>query len=343
MKLKMLIRRKYLPITITVSLFIATYLLAALKYPGLLTPQVLFYLLIDNSFILISAIGMTFVILTGGIDLSVGPMIAFTAMISAWLVEVLYISPLATIPIVLLVGILFGAIIGSMIQFFNVPPFIATLAGFFFARGMCFIISVDAIRINHPFYKAASSFQIRLPGNSFVSISVVVALLVVVLGIYLAHYTNFGRTVYAIGGNESSATLMGLPVPRVKVLVYTFNGFCSALAGVVYSIYMLSAHGWYAQGMELDVIASVVIGGTPLTGGVGYVFGTLFGVLIQGLIQTIIIFDGNLNTWWTKIVIGLLTLVFILLQRLLSTRGRTQVISSARKAPADSASPAAAD
>jgi ribose/xylose/arabinose/galactoside ABC-type transport system permease subunit len=144
----------------------------------------------------------------------------------------------------------------------------------------------------------------------------VIVLVVLLAAIYLAHLTRFGRTVYAIGGNEQSALLMGLPVARTKMLVYTLNGFCSALAGVVFSIYMLSGYGLYTNGLELEAIASVVIGGTMLTGGVGYVIGTVFGVLIQGLIQTIIMFQGTLNSWWTKIVIGLLTLLFIGMQSL---------------------------
>jgi len=330
MKTPFSFNRKYLTILVTVGLFVFTYLLASLKYPGLLSPQVFFYMLIDNSFLLISAIGMTFVILTGGIDLSVGAMIAFTSMLSAWMIEILGFPPVLTIPLALLAGVILGAVMGSTIQFFKVPPFIATLAGYFFARGMCYIISVDAIRITHPFYKTAAAFQIHLPGNTFISVNVVIALAMVGAGIYLAHFTSFGRTIYAIGGNEPSARLMGLPVPRTKILVYTFNGFCSALAGITYSFYMLSAHGSYADGMELDVIASVVIGGTPLTGGVGYPFGTLFGVLLQGLIQTIIIFDGTLSSWWTKIVVGLLTLVFIVLQRVLSARKKARVISSTK-------------
>jgi simple sugar transport system permease protein len=175
-------------------------------------------------------------------------------------------------------------------------------------------------------------YQIRLPGGVFISINVIIALVAALVGIYIAHATRFGRVVYAIGGSEPSARLMGLPVARTKVLVYTINGFCSALAGVVYSFYMLSAHGLYANGFEMDVISSVVIGGTPLTGGVGYVFGTLFGVLIQGLIQTIISFDGTLNSWWTKIVIGLLTLAFILLQRMLSTRHKARTVKIPAKA-----------
>jgi hypothetical protein len=142
--------------------------------------------------------------------------------------------------------------------------------------------------------------------------------------IYIAHFTRFGRTVYAIGGNnganEQSARLMGLPVNRTKMLVYTLNGFCSALAGIAWSITVSSGHGLYAQGFEMTVIAAVVIGGTMLTGGEGYVFGTLFGVLVTGLIQTLIQFNGKLSSWWTNIVVGLLTLAFILTQSLLAAR-----------------------
>jgi simple sugar transport system permease protein len=131
----------------------------------------------------------------------------------------------------------------------------------------------------------------------------------------MAHATEFGRTVYAIGGNEHSATLMGLPVARTTVLVYTLSGFCSALGGVVFTFYTLSGYGLHAVGLELDAIAAVVIGGTLLTGGVGYMAGTLFGVLTLGIIQSLIMFDGSLSSWWTRIVIGALLFVFCVLQR----------------------------
>jgi len=142
----------------------------------------------------------------------------------------------------------------------------------------------------------------------------------VAVGIYLAQCTAFGRAVYAIGGSEASALLMGLPVGRTTVRVYTFSGFCSALAGVVFTFYMQSGYGLHAVGLELDAIAAVVIGGTLLSGGVGYVAGTLFGVLILGIIQTLISFDGSLSSWWTRIVIGALLFVFCLLQRLFESR-----------------------
>jgi simple sugar transport system permease protein len=296
------------------GLFILLYFYGVFQYKGVSSPQVFFNLFIDNAFLLITSIGMTFVILSGGIDLSVGAVIAFTTVLSADLVENRGMSPFLVIPLVLLIGTALGAVMGSIIHFFKVQPFIVTLAGMFFARGMCFVISTEAITISDPFYRAIALYRIPLFDKTFISVNVLIFLAVLAVALYLAHYTRFGRTVYAIGGNEQSAMLMGLPVARTKILIYTFNGFCSALAGVVFSIYMLSGYGLYTNGLELDAIASVVIGGTLLTGGVGYAAGTVVGVLIQGLIQTLIMFQGTLNSWWTKIVVGLLTLFFILMQ-----------------------------
>ena len=314
--------RRYLPVTVTIGLFVLAYAAAALKYTGLGSAQVFCNLLIDNAFLIISAVGMTFVILSGGIDLSVASVIAFTTVASAALLQNLSLSPLVVIPLVLLAGMALGAAMGALIQYFKIQPFVATLAGMFLARGACFVISVEAIPIDNPFYTAVAQYQVKFPGGSFVSINVIIALLVLALGMYLLQFTQFGRAIYAIGGNEQSALLMGLPVGRTKVLIYTLNGFCSALAGVVYSFYVLSGHGLYANGFELDIISSVVIGGTPLSGGVGYVLGTFFGVLIQGLIQVVISFDGTLNSWWTRIVVGALTLFFIVMQRFLSRAKR---------------------
>lgn len=319
MRGKLKLDRKFLPLLITLGLFMLLYGYGVMQYRGFSSPQVFFNLFIDNAFLLITSIGMTFVILSGGIDLSVGAVIAFTTVLSAYMLETLGLSPAVVIPAVLLMGVTLGAIMGSIIHFFKVQPFIVTLAGMFFARGMCFVISTDAITISDPFYRAVGLFRIPLFGKTFISVNVAIFLVVLIVAIYLAHFTRFGRTVYAIGGNEQSALLMGLPVARTKVLVYTLNGFCSALAGVVFSIYGLSGYGLYTNGLEMDAIASVVIGGTPLTGGVGYVAGTVVGVLIQGLIQTIIIFQGTLSSWWTKIAVGLLTLLFIVMQSAFSS------------------------
>lgn len=290
------------------------------RYTGFFSAQVLFNLLIDNAFLIIVAVGMSFVIISGGIDLSVGAVIALTTMISATLIETFQWTPIVVIPLVLCIGSLLGFIMGSIIHFFKIQPFIVTLAGMFLARGLCYVISLQTITITHPFYTAVAQTKVKLVGNSFISISVIIALVVVAAGIFIAHYTSFGRNVYAIGGSEQSSLLMGLPVARTKIFVYTLSGFCSALAGIVFTFYMLSGYGLHAVGMELDTIAAVVIGGTLLTGGVGYIAGTFFGVMIQGIIQTIISFEGTLSSWWTKIVIGLLLCMFILLQKILTAK-----------------------
>ncbi|AEI41987.1 galactofuranose ABC transporter, permease protein YjfF [Paenibacillus mucilaginosus] len=317
---KLRIGSQFVPALVTMVLFCLMFLAASAQYTGFFSAQVFLNLFIDNAFLIITAVGMTFVIISGGIDLSVGSVIALTTMISASLVEHHGWSPMVVIPLVLVIGSLFGWVMGYIIHEYQIQPFIVTLAGMFLARGLCYVISIETITITNETYTAISQAKVPLPGGNYVSISVVLALLVVGLAIYLAHYTKFGRNTYAIGGSESSALLMGLPVGRTKILVYTFSGFCSAMAGVVFTFYMLSGYGLHAVGLELDTIAAVVIGGTLLTGGVGYIAGTLFGVLIQGIIQTIIMFEGTLSSWWTKIAIGILLFLFILLQRVLVSR-----------------------
>ena len=313
---------KQLPIAVTVGLFILMYGAGSLLFAGFFSLQVFLNFFIDNAFLAITAIGMTFVIISGGIDLSVGSVIALTTMVSASLVEKQGWSPAVVIPLVLIMGATIGLIMGVVIQFFNVQPFIVTLSGLFLARGLCYLISIDSITITNEFYSGVSTHRIPFLFETSISWNVVIALVMFAVAIYLAHYTRFGRTVYAIGGNEQSAMLMGLPVPRTKVLIYTFNGFCSALAGVAFTFYMVSGYGLHAGGMELDAIAAVVVGGTLLTGGYGSVIGTFFGVLIYGTIQTLINFEGSLSSWWTKIVIGLVLLVFCLLQRLFERKAK---------------------
>jgi simple sugar transport system permease protein len=302
---------------VTVILLAVMLGLGGAAYPGFLSLQVVLNLLIDNAFLLVIAVGMSFVILSGGIDLSVGSVLALTTMISAWLLQVAHWPPAAVIAAALVLGALFGAGMGAVIHFFKLQPFIVTLAGMFLARGLCYLISINSITIDEPFFVAMSQTQLPFLGG-FVSPGALVAIVVLALAIWVAHYTSFGRAVYAIGGNEQSAAMMGLAVARTKILVYAFSGFCAALAGVLFSFYMLSGYGLHAQGTELDAIAAVVIGGTLLTGGYGYVAGALSGVLVLGAIQTLIAFDGTLSSWWTRIVIGGLLFVFCVVQRLMS-------------------------
>jgi ribose/xylose/arabinose/galactoside ABC-type transport system permease subunit len=312
---------RHLPLLVTLALFLAMAVTGGILYPGFLSPQVFLNLLIDNAFLCVAAVGATFVILTGGIDLSVGAVIAFTTVLLAMLVQQSGWHPLAAIPVVLALGSAFGAAMGLLIQRYRLQPFVVTLAGMFLARGAATLLSVDSIGINHPFYTTMSYVRIPL-GFGGLSVGAVLALLVVAAGIWIAQATRFGRTVYAIGGSETSARLMGLPVDSTLVAVYALSGFCSALAGVIYTFYMLSGYSQHALGLELDAIAAVVIGGTVLAGGTGYVAGTLIGVLILGLIQTMIVFDGTLSSWWTRIAIGLLLFVFCVLQRLFDLRRR---------------------
>ena len=318
------IHSQHLPIVATVSLFAAMATLGSVFYDGFFSPQVFLNLLIDNAFLVIVAVGMTFVVLSGGIDLSVGSVIAFTTMVSASLVEKHGWSPAAVIPLVLLMGTAFGAFMGFLIERFRLQPFIVTLAGMFLARGLCYLISIDSISMTNEFYSDVSQMRIPVWGDASLSIGAVIALIVLVVAVFVAHCTPFGRTVYAVGGSEHSALLMGLPVRATVIGVYTLSGFCSALAGVVFTFYMLSGYGLHAVGMELDAIAAVVIGGTLLTGGSGYLVGTLFGVLMLGIIQTLISFDGTLSSWWTRIVMGALLFLFCLLQRVFAAHKSPQ-------------------
>jgi galactofuranose transport system permease protein len=321
--------RRFLPVTATIVLFSVAYALGAVYFKGMRDPQAFLTLFITTPFLLISVVGETFVIITGGIDLSVSGVVALTTVASAALLRDGW-NPWAVMPLMLLMGMALGALMGALITYLKVQPFIATLAGMWFARGMCYIISDAEIRIYDRVYKILAGTKLLIPGLSdpvtqkgdYITILVVVSFVFFLIAIYFAHYTRFGRTIYSIGGNnganEQSARLMGLPVDRTTVLVYTLNGFCSALAGIAYSIYVGSGHGTHAWGFEMTVIAAVVIGGTMLTGGEGYIFGGLFGVLTTALIQTLIQFNGKLSSWWASIAIGTLMLVFIGVQGLVA-------------------------
>ncbi|SDR32588.1 galactofuranose ABC transporter, permease protein YjfF [Thermostaphylospora chromogena] len=310
----------YIPVLVTACLFAAMFAAGGVRYEGFATGQIILNVFIDNAFLLVVAVGMTFVILTGGIDLSVGAVVALSTMVSASLLSGPGWPAPAVIVLVLAIGATLGLGMGAIIHYFEVQPFIVTLAGMFLARGLCYTIGTDSIPITDPTFTAIAQARIDLPGGTWISLSVVIALVVVLAAAYTLHYTRLGRGVYAVGGGEQSALLMGLPVAKIKISVYAISGLCSALGGLLLSFYMLSGYGLHAVGMELDAIAAVVIGGTLLTGGSGYLLGTVLGVLVLGLIQTIISFEGTLSSWWTKIFIGLLLFAFILLQRLIAGR-----------------------
>jgi ribose/xylose/arabinose/galactoside ABC-type transport system permease subunit len=310
----------YIPLLITVALFVVLFLAGSVTYTGFFSLQVILNLFIDNSFLIIAALGETLVIISGGIDLSVGSVIALSTMIAAYLLTVMHLNVFLVIFIVLLAGLLIGLMHGILVTRFNFQPFIATLAGMFAGRGLCYVISTDTLNIEDPLFRAAAQYRIPMPGGSFISISAIIALAVLAVFIYIAHYTKFGRAVYAVGGSEQSARMMGLPVKKTLVLVYMLSGLTSAIAGIVFGFYMLSGYGLHALGLEMDAIAGVVIGGTLMTGGVGFVVGTMFGVLIEGIMQTLIMFQGTLNSFWTRIAIAGLLLIFIVVQRVIVLR-----------------------
>jgi ribose/xylose/arabinose/galactoside ABC-type transport system permease subunit len=316
--IKSLLRSQHAPLLATLVVLVALFTAASLLYEGFFSLRVVSNLLGDNAFLGIAAVGMTFVILSGGIDLSVGSMLAFSTILIATLVQNHQVPAPIAMLVALIIGASFGALMGFLIQRYELPPFLVTLGGMFFARGMAFVISQESIGITNKFYDAAQAFGLPLSDRVSLPLTAVIVLVVFAIGAILAHSTRFGRNVFAMGGNEASARLMGLPVNFTKVAVYALSGLCSAIAGIVATFYMGSGNPAFGVGFELDVIASVVIGGTLLTGGVGTIAGTLIGVLIFGTIQTALNFDGRLNSWWLRIAIGLLLLLFILFQRFLS-------------------------
>ena len=323
---------KYIMVYATIGIFLIIYAFGAIAYgsKGFTTLRTFVNMFIDNAYYGISAVGMTMVLITGGIDLSVASIASLTGMFIAYGSNVMGIHPLICILFSLIVGVGLGLLQGATIHYLNVPPFIATLTGNFFARGVCSLISRESIDISHPMIDALAKWKIYFmrPENgewvkikpiAFINFNLILFIVMIVIGTIILQKTRFGRNIYAIGGNEQSAKLMGLPVGRTKVLVYGFNGLCSVLAGVAYALYVKSGWNLSLQGGELEVITCAVIGGTLLTGGVGYMVGTLFGVLLKSVIPALITFNGNLLSWWGKIATGALLLLFICIQRAVVT------------------------
>ena len=310
--------RRHLPMFATALVLAATFLGCGLAFEHFFSLRVVVNLFTNYAHIGVIAVGMTFVILAGSIDLSVGAVLGFTTILVATLVTSHGIPPALAIPLALLLGTAFGAGMGALIQVFQLPAFLVTLAGMFLARGLAFGISPESVGITHPFFTAATDFGIPLTDRVSLGAPACLFLLTLGVGLLVARRTAFGRNVHAVGGSESSALLMGLPVARTRVAVHALCGFCAALGGVVFTLQTQSGNAAHGQGVELDAIAAVVIGGTALTGGVGHLAGTLMGVLVTGVILTAISFHGGLDSSWQRIAVGLLLLAFILLQRGLS-------------------------
>lgn len=315
-----MIAKRFIPLWITASLLLVMFLIGSMQFEGFASVRVVTNLFRDNAFLLITALGMTLVIISGGIDLSVGSVIALSGVLTSVLITEYHWHPLLAFALVLLLGTLFGALMGSIIHVYKLQPFIVTLAGMFLARGMATTISEESIAIDHPFYDAIADLSIALPGHGSLDISSLIFILFFIIVAVMMHYSRFGTNVYALGGNAQSAELMGISIAKNTISIYALSSFLATLAGIVFTFYTFSGYALGAIGVELDAIAAVVIGGTLLTGGRGFVLGTVLGVFLMGVIQTYITFDGTLSSWWTKIVIGLLLFFFIVLQKLLNGR-----------------------
>lgn len=331
-RMKKLDSKQFL-LLITIGLFLVMYLIGILVFQdknfGKL--QVFLNLFISNAGLIVAATGMTMVIITGGIDISVGSVIAMTCMLLAWMMEIKGMNAVLALVIVLIIGLIYGLVQGWLIAYLKIQPFIVTLAGLFFARGMTAVISTDMISIKNQLFLSWANAKIYFPfGGSvnrkgvmvypYLYPSVFLALIILVLFFIILKYTKFGRSVYAVGGNEQSALMMGVNIRFTKLKVYAINGVLGTFAGFLFSLNTCAGFVEQAKGFEMEAIASSVIGGALLTGGVGNVFGSLFGVLIKGTIETFITFQGTLSSWWTKITIAVLLAFFIILQSVLASR-----------------------
>ena len=321
-----LLDRRFLPVLGTVITLVIMLVIGEARYGGdrsFVSVKLFSNLLVDNSYLLVLAIGMTFVILTGGIDLSVGAVVALVGLVIARLL------PLGVpLPVVLIMGVLigstFGLLIGVMVQQFAIQPFIASLAAMFLARGLCNVVSVQSLAIKDEQFASLASWSLKFgEGRDIwkINLSMIIALVVLAIAFYMLHYTRFGRSVYGVGVGDggNAITLMGLNSARTQIWVYVISGTCAGIAGILFAFYTKSGFNLTGIGMELDAIAAVVIGGTLLTGGGGYVLGTAVGVLVYGLIQVLIAREG-LDSWWTKVFIGAVLLAFVVLQRLIAVR-----------------------
>ncbi len=323
------IDRRFLPVFGTVLTLLIMLGVGQQRYStsrvDFISMKLLSNLLIDNSYLLVLAVGMTFVILTGGIDLSVGAVVALVGLCIAEM-----FTAGLPLPVVLVLGVLIGTacglLIGVMVQVFDIQPFIASLAVMFLARGLANVVSVNSLKIDDAGFSSLAAWSIKFgEGREMwrINASILVALAVLLIAFLILHYTRFGRSVYGLGAGDGGAAvnLMGLRPARTRVWVYVISGTCAGIAGVLFALYTKSGFNLTGIGMELDAIAAVVIGGTLLSGGVGFVLGTGAGVLVYGLIQVLIAREG-LDSWWTRVFIGVVLLAFVVLQRVLAVRRR---------------------
>ena len=315
---------------ITILLFVVMYAAGMIVFndKGFAKPQMFLNLFISNAGLLVIAMGETIVMITAGIDISVGSVTALVCMVAANQMENHGASAYTALLMALVIGLLFGLVQGFLVSYLEIQPFIVTLAGMFFGRGLTAVISTDMIAIKNKTFLAWANYRINLPFGTYnrrgmfipayIYPTVIIALGVVILITIMLKFTKFGRNLYAIGGNQQSAVMMGLNVKRTKMKAYVLDGFLAGLGGFLFCLNSCAGFVEQAKGLEMDAIASAVIGGTLLSGGVGTVIGTLFGVLINGTISSLITTQGTLSSWWVRITLSALLCFFIVLQAIIA-------------------------
>lgn len=314
---------------ITIVLFFVMYAAGMVIFAdkGFAKPQMFLNLFVSNAGLLVISCGLTIVMITGGIDISVGSVTALVCMVMADLMENKGAS--AYVAVALGIGLLFGIVQGFLVTYMGIQPFIVTLAGMFFGRGLTAIISTDMIAIKNKVFLSWANYRFYMPFGStnkkgkfipaYIPPTVIIALIVVVLCAILLKYRKFGRKLYAIGGNKQSALMMGLDVKKTMFKAYVLDGFLAGLGGFLFCLNSCAGFVEQAKGLEMDAISSAVIGGTLLSGGVGTPIGTMFGVLIKGTISSLITAQGTLSSWWVRIVLSALLCFFIVIQSVLAS------------------------
>lgn len=313
-------------LTITVVVFFAMYIGAILfQGKGFLKPQTFFNILNANASLIILSCGMSIVMITGGIDISVGGVTALVSMCCAVYLDYHQGNVFVSMLIALAIGLAFGAVQGYLVAYLDIQPFIVTLAGMFFARGMTTIVNSAPFNVANEAFVALKETRVIVPGmgsvnklgkyvNAYVEIGVVTALIIVIVLFCVLRWTKLGRSFYAVGGNRQSALMLGINVKRTRFLSHLICGLLAGIGGFVYFLHVGSGSASHASGMEMNAIASSIIGGTMLTGGVGNIIGTFFGVLSLSTIQNIVSSAGLDQAWWTGITIAAMLCLFLVVQ-----------------------------
>ena len=319
-------------LSITIVVFFLMYIGAIVfQGKGFLKPQTFFNILNANAALILMSCGLTVVMIIGSIDISVGGVAALVSMCCAVYLDYKGGNVFVSMLIALGIGVAYGVVQGYLIAYLDIQPFIVSLAGMFFARGMTTIVHTNPFNVENRSFVALKETRIIVPGmgsvnklgkyvNAYVEIGVIVALLAVLVLFFVLRYTKFGRALYAVGGNRTSALMLGINVKRTKFLAHLLCGVLAGIGGYVYFLHVGSGAASHASGAEMNAIASSIIGGTMLTGGVGNIIGTLFGVLSLATIQSIVSSAGMDQAWWTGITIAAMLCLFLVIQSVVIAR-----------------------